>query len=314
MRTRWQLTEFDSTGELRRSVDLNEANKIWQHDWVLAHRVQLHDTLKRVATSPDGQGIPVELLLDRRVVDVDPIQASIEISDGSIISGDVVIGADGVRSACRRRVPGGDVQAFGSGKSAFRFMFKRDAALADPVTAKLVQRPGELLIWYSSDRRVVIYPTSDNSLMNFVCIHPESESNAGNEWSTTSSPELLLQVYRNFPVECRAMLSKAEPDTIKSWKLLDMKVLPTFVHERLALIGDAAHPFLPHQGQGAGVAIEDGAALSVFLERGLRRDEVPDRIRLYQETRYTRACRIQQYSRLAGRDLTEDERAAFDSK
>lgn len=71
------------------------------------------------------------------------------------------------------------------------------------------------------------------------------------------------------------------------------------------LIGDAAHPFLPHQGQGAGIAIEDAAALAVVLERGLAREEVPERLKLWGNIRYERANKIQQYSRLPGQNIED---------
>jgi hypothetical protein len=75
----------------------------------------------------------------------------------------------------------------------------------------------------------------------------------------------------------------------------------------MALLGDAAHPFLPHQGQGGAVALEDAAALGVVLERGLKSGEVADRLKLYQQIRKYRADRLQQYTRLAGEDLKPGE-------
>jgi hypothetical protein len=79
----------------------------------------------------------------------------------------------------------------------------------------------------------------------------------------------------------------------------------------MALLGDAAHPFLPHQGQGGAVALEDAAALGVVLERGLKSEEVEDRLKLYQEIRKYRADRLQQYTRLAGEDLKPGEQMRF---
>lgn len=218
--------------------------------------------------------------------------------------GDVVIGADGVRSRSRARVPGAEnAKVFGSGKAAFRFMIERSAALEDSVTRPLAEKDGELIIWYAIDRRIVMYPTSHDTLLNFVCIHPEGESEASDDWNTQATHDRLLEVYRDFDPAVKALIAKANPESLKSWKLLDMPALPTWVNSRLALIGDAAHPFLPHQGQGAGCAIEDAVALSVVLERGLSPEEVPARLKLWESIRYDRANRIQEYSRLAGRDL-----------
>lgn len=274
-------------------------------DWLLAHRISLHDALKRTATSSTGQGTPVQLKLSSPVANVNVEQATLTLKDGTVIRGDVLIGADGVHSISRAHVPGGNVKVHGSGKSAFRFLIDRQTALDDPATKRFAERTGELVIWYAPDRRVVMYPTSDNQLLNFVCIHPENESEGGDDWNTDANKSMLLKVYEDFHPDCVALISKADPVSLKVWKLLDMPVLPTWVNSHLALIGDAAHPFLPHQGQGAGCAMEDAAALSVVLEKGTKPEEIPERLKLFESIRYERAHKIQEYSRLAGRDLTE---------
>lgn len=196
---------------------------------------------------PSNEGQPVELHLSNPVIDVDSERATITLKDGTVITGDVVIGADGVHSMSRSKIPGGDVKVFGSGKSAFRFLISRQAALDDPATRRFAERDGELIIWYGSDRRVVMYPTSNNSLLNFVCIHPESESEGGDDWNTNANKSMLLRVYKDFHPDCIALVGKADPESLKVWKLLDMSILPTWVNGHLALLGDAAHPFLPHQ-------------------------------------------------------------------
>jgi 2-polyprenyl-6-methoxyphenol hydroxylase-like FAD-dependent oxidoreductase len=63
--------------------------------------------------------------------------------------------------------------------------------------------------------------------------------------------------------------------------------------------------FAIDQGQGGGQAIEDAASLAVMLGRGTPREEIPEKLKLYQKCRQERANRIQQYTRLAGRDTAE---------
>jgi 2-polyprenyl-6-methoxyphenol hydroxylase-like FAD-dependent oxidoreductase len=57
--------------------------------------------------------------------------------------------------------------------------------------------------------------------------------------------------------------------------------------------------------------MEDAAALAVVLQRGTKSEEVPERLRLYEKIRMERANRVQEYSRLAGRDLGDTK---LDSK
>lgn len=322
------MTEYTATGEITRTIDLREPNKEWQHvsinfvlrvsdsrklinfqAWLLAHRIELHNKLKTAATNPKESG-SVQLRTSSKVVNIDPVSATVALEDGTKIKGDLVIGADGVHSVARTVVAGDGYKPFGSGKSAFRFLVPRQLALEDPVTKPFAETQGNLLIWYGNDRRVVMYPTSDNSILNFVCIHPEAETSddSGEGWDQTSNLEKLLQVYASFDPALLQLLKKADPLNIKIWTLLDMKVIPNWTKERLTLLGDAAHPFLPHQGQGAGVAIEDAATLAVVLPPGTKSEEVAERLSLYEEIRKERADKIQQFSRLAGADLDSQDK------
>jgi len=93
-------------------------------------------------------------------------------------------------------------------------------------------------------------------------------------------------------------LSKA-PSCI-DWKLVYRDPLPTWISKgaRLALIGDAAHPFLPTSIQGASQAVEDGVTLAVVLQLAFKssnpdRDGVPLAVRAWEKIRYQRVRRAQ---------------------
>lgn len=273
----------------------------------------MHDSLKKAAEDPKANGL-YQLHTSSKVISLDPNTATVTLENGSTIECDLVVAADGVHSVGRLFVPGGNVKPFSSGKSAFRFLVPREKAAEDAMTREFVKNPGDLIIWYGSDRRIVMYPTSNNSMLNFVCIHPEIETAdaSGKGWNQTGHLEKLLHVYKSFSPAVLKLLGKADPQTIKIWTLLDMEVIPTWTNQRLGLLGDSAHPFLPHQGQGAGVAIEDAASLAAVLPAGTRPEEVPERLKLYENIRKVRADRIQQHSRIAGKDL--DEKKDSDSK
>ena len=80
------------------------------------------------------------------------------------------------------------------------------------------------------------------------------------------------------------------------------------------LLGDAAHAPLPHQGQGAGLAIEDAYALGVLLGTCGLVDYGPV-FETFGNLRRRRAGRVQAYSRVAGRayKLTGDAAARRDA-
>jgi 2-polyprenyl-6-methoxyphenol hydroxylase-like FAD-dependent oxidoreductase len=70
--------------------------------------------------------------------------------------------------------------------------------------------------------------------------------------------------------------------------------LPTFISPkaRIALIGDAAHPFLPTSIQGASQSIEDGVVLAACLELAGKTNATLA-IKAYEKIRYERVHKAQ---------------------
>lgn len=83
-------------------------------------------------------------------------------------------------------------------------------------------------------------------------------------------------------------------DGLLDWKLVYRDPLPTWISPlgRIALLGDAAHPFLPTSIQGASQSMEDGATISQVLKLAGKGD-VPTALRTYQELRYDRVKETQ---------------------
>tara|TARA_R110002060_G_scaffold31559_5_gene42138 strand:+ start:224 stop:523 length:300 start_codon:yes stop_codon:yes gene_type:complete len=64
----------------------------------------------------------------------------------------------------------------------------------------------------------------------------------------------------------------------------------------IAFLGDACHPMLPYLAQGAGSALEDGAALGVLLSTADCREDLPKALKLYEQLRKTRSTTLQERS------------------
>ncbi len=149
-----------------------------------------------------------------------------------------------------------------------------------------------------------MYPTRNNEILNLVCIHPDQASEAAdNTWNEAGNQENMLKVFEGFDVRALKLLKMADLATLKVWKLMDMDAIPNWHMDKFCLLGDAAHPFLPHQGQGGAQAIEDGVSLGVLLPINTKPAEVPARLKLYQECRKERAETIQEYTRISGEDI-----------
>lgn len=91
-----RLIERLSTGNVRMNLDLSRANTQWQHPWLLVHRANLHDHLKKIATAQEGEGKPVGLHTSSKVVELDPAAGSLTLGDSTVVLADILVGADGI--------------------------------------------------------------------------------------------------------------------------------------------------------------------------------------------------------------------------
>ena len=81
--------------------------------------------------------------------------------------------------------------------------------------------------------------------------------------------------------------------------MYDREPLPTWTRGRLTLLGDAAHPMLPHLGQGANQSIEDGMALATILARADAKT-APAALIAYERLRRERVAQVQRGARKNG--------------
>jgi salicylate hydroxylase len=183
--------------------------------------------------------------------------------------------------------------------------------LQDPETAWLVKDKSTTFnILAIEDRRVVVYPCRNSELMNFAGIFPDQNSQGSEEeWNVSAPLDGLLEAFRMFHPSILAVLKHAQDlDDLKLWKLLYRAPLPTWVKGKTCILGDAAHPMLPHQGQGGGQSIEDGGALGILLSNITSVSEIPERLKLFEKVRWNRASAVQVMSN-AGQDQAEKIRA-----
>lgn len=213
---------------------------------------------------------------------------------------------DGKQSATRKAIS--DLKPFPSGTSSYRFTVDRPKVLkqfreTDPEAYELIEKEGDMKVFFATDRTLIVYPCRRSEVLSIACLHPDVESEGSStEWNRSGDKQQMLKTMECFGPVVQRLLQIANPDSVKVWKLLDMAVLPTWRKGKLALLGDAAHPFLPHQGQGAAMAIEDAIALGIFLPSGTRPEDVPSRLALYEHCRKPRADLVQQKTRERSHD------------
>jgi salicylate hydroxylase len=145
-------------------------------------------------------------------------------------------------------------------------------------------------------KHFIVYPVRSGRLLNYVGFVPREDAKA-ESWSAVGDRDELASSFVGWDAPVVKLLKAVE--TCFWWGLYDRSPLETWTNGRLALLGDAAHAMLPHLGQGANQAIEDGVALSVLLE-GQGAADVPDILRQYERLRRVRTDVVQAEARKNG--------------
>ena len=206
--------------------------------------------------------------------------------------GDVLIGADGLRSIIRERLGLGerDAPRF-SGRVAFR------AQVAPRLLAEQFSAP-EITLRLGVKAHLVHYPLRDGAIVNVVAVIESGwrQENGDNPWDGAADRDSLERAFAGWTPDARAMIAAA-PEW-RAWPLYDRPALDSFASGRVALIGDAAHPMLPFLAQGAGQAIEDAGALASCLKAS---SSPVDALTAYSKLRAPRAARVQAEARAQAR-------------
>jgi 2-polyprenyl-6-methoxyphenol hydroxylase-like FAD-dependent oxidoreductase len=285
--------------EIRRWKD---GESLWSHpigEWyqqeVGAPLVTLHRaTLQAFLVA----AIPAEWIhLDHRLVGLtdEPAGVRLHFDDGDDVVASVVAGVDGVNSTARRYVCGEVLPTY-SGEIGFRGVIpiEKSQDLPDPTSLNIWCGPGTHVIYYGLDR---------GELVNLLAVYEPPHLP---DWTTLAnrvpaSSEQALSIFAEYAWDRRILdLVRNIEGDMSFWALVELPRLRRWSRDRVVLLGDAAHAPLPHQGQGAGLAIEDAYALGTLLTRGGLKDYARA-FDAFENLRRRRAWTVQAYSRVAGR-------------
>ncbi len=214
--------------------------------------------------------------------------ARLVFENGHVANADVVIAADGINSVLQKHVVEPSAPEY-AGFRAYRGLISAD---------KLPEWRREAhQVWMGDGKHFMVFPVRGGELVNYVGFVPTTSETA-ESWSAIGDRDELAASFTGWDPRVTGLLDKVE--TCFWWGLYDRKPLGQWVNGRLALLGDAAHPMLPHLGQGANQAIEDGTALAVLLQTCAEGRSVEDALKRYEALRRPRTSMVQAEARKNG--------------
>ncbi|KAH7076183.1 hypothetical protein FB567DRAFT_596801 [Paraphoma chrysanthemicola] len=215
------------------------------------------------------------------------------IVNGEEMVADVVVAAEGVRSRGRKIVLGFDDKPKSSGYAVYRSWFSGDAIKDNPIIGHLVKEDSHSG-FIGPDLHFLVSSLKGGKEFNWVFTHVD-DGNIEESWQFPGRVEDCLKYVEGWA----EIVQEIVRSTPKGARLIDHKLvfrdpLPTFISpkRRIALIGDAAHPFLPTSIQGASQSIEDGVVLASCLELAGKKN-VTLAIQAYEKIRYGRVHKAQ---------------------
>jgi 2-polyprenyl-6-methoxyphenol hydroxylase-like FAD-dependent oxidoreductase len=213
---------------------------------VVALRRDLHEALLN-AVGHDALNLSSEAVAVRQ----DRTGVSLRLEDGSTDTGAVLIGADGVGSIVRRQLHPNETPPRPSGFSAVR-------GVAYGVSSHLGGLSG--VGYLDSGIEAAATRAGSDAVYWYVSLLSD-EFPA----EISSAETMLAKRLHEFDPTFQAIIAGTKQDDMRYDKLFERDPLPRWGVGRITLLGDAAHPLLPHTGQGAAQALEDAVALGLVL-------------------------------------------------
>lgn len=225
-------------------------------------------------------------------------EVELELTDQRKFSGDLLVGADGIKSAVRSRLLDNKTlsnkEPFFTGNVAWRGVIPT-SDLPDNFMETIARN------FMGQGKHMVIYYLRGKQLLNFVGV-VKSKQTLDESWVNEGSWEALKADFDGWHPTVQTVVDAMQNKPCYRWALYNHAPLKTWSSNRVTLLGDAAHATLPFMASGAAMAIEDARVLQRSLElqplselqRPLDQSKrVSEGLRCYERNRLSRTAKIQ---------------------
>jgi 2-polyprenyl-6-methoxyphenol hydroxylase-like FAD-dependent oxidoreductase len=279
-----KVTLCNSHGRRLMELPVDSAYDRYGSNVTFVHRA---DLLAALAKGFGSQGL--RLGGDVRSFVEDDAKVEVMLRDGTVASGDLLVGADGLRSAVRRQLlADGDPTYLGS--TIWRGLTGSEG-MALP--------PGCGINWWGHGSEFLAFHLAAGSIY-WAGVTKEPR---GERPGPEGHKQDLLERFGDWAEPVPALIAATKEAAILRNDMYDRPPARAWSRGRATLVGDAAHPMTPNQGQGACQALEDGVALGESIRRT---SSLTEAFQLYERRRLRRANQVVTMSRQATRGVQVD--------
>ena len=275
---------FD-TGEIIQRFELSEDHV--RHNgapYVQMHRADLHELLAAKVRELDPDAIRLNHRATAFMEDEHGVE--LKFDNGTSVRGDILVGADGLKSVVRRQIAG-NIPATYTGDAAWRITLPSERVprgLVDEVMSVWMGPGGHFIAYYIR---------GGGAMLNFVGLI-ETEEVSEESWTAKFPWTKFKSDFAAWHPDVQKLIDAADKDACYRWSLFSRPPLTNWSTPRVTLLGDSAHPTLPYLAQGAAMAIEDAVVLTRALEMA---PSIAGALQLYQRNRIERTSRIVEQSK-----------------
>jgi 2-polyprenyl-6-methoxyphenol hydroxylase-like FAD-dependent oxidoreductase len=223
--------------------------------------------------------------LNARCVEFEQGDTSVTIhcADGRTAPSELLVGADGLHSAVRAQLLGERKPRY-AGYTCWRGVAAFEHAAVSPgIASEMLGYGARFGMLPIGQGRVFWYATANAS--------------EGGHDGPAGRKRTVLDLFQRFRPPVVSLIEATDEAAMLRNDIYDRKPARRWGNGRVTLLGDAAHPPTPNQGQGACQAIED----AIVLARCLRAtDDVVAALRVYEARRMARTAHIIRQSRRVG--------------
>ncbi|MGW4271635.1 NAD(P)H-dependent oxidoreductase [Streptomyces seoulensis] len=209
-------------------------------------------------------------------------RVAVHLSDGTVTACDALVGADGIHSAVRARM-------LADGPPQYRGY----TSVRGRATGSALGQRGHVV--NGRGIQLFIAPVGDDTLYWTAKI--TAPAGAWPALGPAGARLALLDALENWYAPVVDLVRATDPEDVVVADIHDRDPAPRWVDDRVALLGDAAHPMVPALGQGANLALEDAAVLADALASSA---PVADALAGYARERMERAAAVVLASRRQG--------------
>ncbi len=272
----WMYDALDGEPIVRIAIT-DEFKARFSAPYIVIHRVDLHDILmaacKNITTIHLDENADVVSYTDTGE------GVRVATADGRDFNGDMLIGADGLRSKIREQMVGS------SEPDLIGYVAHRVVVPIDKAPENIPK--GDVILWGGPGFHIVNYPLKRDNLFNIVAVfRTDTFSQKGDADSYRAE---LLATYADAHPTMRDMIAMV--DLERRWPIGDRLPSRGWSEGRVVLIGDAAHAALQSLAQGACMAIEDAVILAALID--VADGKFEQAFREFESRRLLRTARVQ---------------------